>query len=106
MRKIFEREGPLKKIIFNSPPSSQIKSFENPNKTWVSQTPCVFTKNPGYPAFVCLPLRLGNPGMTRRTIDSQSYKDPELVNVKTTIGHVRFGLQGLNEGLTQRLCSP
>ena len=27
-------------------------------------------KNPGYPAFVCLPLRPGNPGMTRRTLDS------------------------------------
>ena len=55
--------------------------------------PGVFTKNPGYPAFVCLPLRLGNPGMTHRTLDSQSYKDPELVKVKMAIGHVRPGLQ-------------
>ena len=44
--------------------------------------------------------------MTRRTLDSQSYKDPELVKVKTVIGHVRPGLQGLNEGLTQQLCGP
>ena len=50
-------------------------------------------KNPGYPAFVSLPLRPGNPGMTRRTLDSQSYKDPKLVKVKMTIGHVRPGLQ-------------
>ena len=50
-------------------------------------------KNLGYPAFLSLPLRPGNPGMTRRTLDSQSYKDPELVKVKTTIGHVRPGLQ-------------
>jgi len=63
-------------------------------------------KNPGYPAFLSLPLRPGNPGMTRRTLTSQSYKDPELVKVKTTIGHVRPGLQGLNEGLTQWLCGP
>ena len=56
-------------------------------------TPGVFTKTPGYPAFVFLPLRPGNPGMTHRTFDSQSYKDPELVKVKTTIGHVRPGLQ-------------
>ena len=32
--------------------------------------------------------------MTHRTLDSQSYKDPELVKVKTAIGHVRPGLQG------------
>ena len=51
------------------------------------------SKNLGYPAFVCLPLRPGNPGMTRRTLDSQSYKDPELVKVKMVIGHVRPGLQ-------------
>ena len=44
--------------------------------------------------------------MTRRIFDSQSYKDPELVNIKTMIGHVRSGLQGLNEGLTQWLCGP
>ena len=50
-------------------------------------------KNPGYPAFVCVQLRLGNPGMTHCTLDSQSYKDPELVKVKTVIGHVRPGLQ-------------
>ena len=49
-------------------------------------------KNPGYPAFVSLPLRPGNPGMTRRTLDSQSYKDPEFVKVKTAIGHVRPSL--------------
>ena len=49
----------------------------------------VFTKNPGYPTFVCLPLRPGNPGMTHRTLDSQSYNDPELVKVKMVIGHVR-----------------
>ena len=53
-----------------------------------------------------MPLRPDNPGMTRRTLDSQSYEDPELVKVKTTIGHVRPDLQGLNEGLTQRLCGP
>ena len=50
-------------------------------------------KNPGYPAFVSLPLRRGNPGMTRRTLDNQSCKDPEFVKVKTTIGHVRSGLR-------------
>ena len=54
--------------------------------------PGVFTKNPGYPTFVCLPLRPGNPGMTHRTLDSQSYNDPELVKVKMVIGHVRPGL--------------
>lgn len=52
----------------------------------------VFTKNPGYPAFVCLPLRPGNPGMTRCTLESQSYKDPELGKVKTVICHVRPSL--------------
>ena len=51
------------------------------------------TKNPGYPALTSLPIRLGNLGMTRRTLDSQSYKDPEFVKVKTMIGHVRPGLQ-------------
>ena len=61
-------------------------------------------KNLGYPE--SLPLYPSNPGMTHRTLDSQSYKDPELVKVKMTIGHVRPGLQGLNEGLTQRLCGP
>ena len=55
--------------------------------------PAVFTKNPGYPAFVCLPLRPGNPGMTRRTLGNQSYKDPEFVKVKMAIGHVRSGLR-------------
>ena len=49
-------------------------------------------KNLGYPAFLSRPLHLGNPGMTHRTLDSQSYKDSELVKVKTTIGHVRPGL--------------
>ena len=49
-------------------------------------------KNPGYPAFLSLPLRPGNPGMTRRTLTSQSYTEPELVKVKTTIGNVRPGL--------------
>ena len=68
--------------------------------------PRVFTKNPGYPAFVSLPLCPGNPGMTQCTLNSQSYKDPELVKVKTAIDHVRPCLQGLNEGLTQRLCNP
>ena len=43
-------------------------------------------KNPGYPDFLSLPLRPGNPGMTRCTLDSQPYKDPELVNVKPAIG--------------------
>ena len=56
--------------------------------------PGVFTKNPGYPAYVSLSLRPGNPGMTRCTLDSYSYKDTELVNVKMAIGHVRPGLQG------------
>ena len=41
----------------------------------------------------CLPLRPGNPGMTRRTLDNQSYKDPELVKVKMAIAHVRSGLR-------------
>ena len=50
-------------------------------------------KTPGYPAFVCLPLEPGNPGMTHRTLNSQSYKDPELVKVKMVIGHVRPNLQ-------------
>ena len=63
-------------------------------------------KNLGYPAFLSLPLHPGNPGMTRRTLTSQYYKDLELVKVKTTIGHVRPDLQGLNEGLTQWLCGP
>ena len=67
---------------------------------------CIHQKIQVILPFVSLPLRPGNPGMTRRTLDSQSYKDPELVKVKTAIGHVRPGLQGLNEGLTQRLCSP
>ena len=49
-------------------------------------------KNPGYPAFVCLPLRPGNPGMTRCTLDNQSFKDLEFFKVKTVIGHVRSGL--------------
>ena len=31
-------------------------------------------KNPGYPAFLSLPLRPGNPGMTRCTLDNQSSK--------------------------------
>ena len=44
--------------------------------------------------------------MTRHTLDSQSYKDPELVKLKTAIGYVRPGLQGLHEGLTQWLCGP
>ena len=44
--------------------------------------------------------------MTHHTLDSQSYKDPEVIKVKTTIGHVRPDLQGLNEGLTQWLCGP
>ena len=39
-----------------------------------------------YPAFLSESLRPGNPGMTRRTFDSQSYKDPELVIVKLMIG--------------------
>ena len=51
-------------------------------------------KNLGYPAFVSWPLRPGNPGMTRCTLDSYSYKDTELVNVKPMIGHVRPGLHG------------
>ena len=53
---------------------------------------CIHQKNPGYPAFVSLPLRPGNPGITRRTLDSQSYKDPELLKVKMAIGHVRPSL--------------
>ena len=55
----------------------------------------VFTKNSGYPAFVYRPLQPGNPVMTRRTLDNQSYKDPKFVKVKTTIGHVRSGLRVL-----------
>ena len=51
-------------------------------------------KNLGYPAFVSWPLRPGNPRMTRCTLDSYSYKDTELVKVKTMIGHVWPGLQG------------
>ena len=52
-------------------------------------------KNPGYPAFVSWPLRPCNPGMTRCTLGSYSYRDTELVKVKTVIGHVTPGLQGL-----------
>ena len=49
---------------------------------------------PGYPACMSLSLRLGNPGMTRRTLNSQSCnKDPELVEVKMAVGHVRAGLR-------------
>ena len=67
---------------------------------------CIHLKLQVLLPFLSLPLRLGMPGMTRHTLDSQSYTDPELVQVKTAIGHVRPGLQGLNEGLTQRLCGP
>ena len=42
-------------------------------------------KTPGYPAFLSKSLCPGNPGMTRRTFDSQSYKDPELFIVKLMI---------------------
>jgi hypothetical protein len=48
---------------------------------------------PGYPAYMSLSLRPGNPGITRRTLNSQSCKDPELVEVKTAVGHVRAGLR-------------
>ena len=50
-------------------------------------------QNSGLSCLVCLPLRPGNPRMTRRTLDSQSYKDSELVKVKTVVGHVRPSLQ-------------
>ena len=50
-------------------------------------------QNPGYPAFVCPPLRPGNPGMILRTLVNQSYKDPEFVKVKMAIGHVRSVLR-------------
>ena len=43
-------------------------------------------KNPGYPPFLSKPLRLGNPGRPVERLTSQSYKDPELVIVKMTIG--------------------
>jgi hypothetical protein len=52
---------------------------------------CKTPKTPGYPAYMsATPPRLY--GMTRRTLDSQSYKDPELVKDKTAVGHVRPGL--------------
>ena len=66
------------------------KSFDDPCSRLGSQV--YSPKNLGYPAFLCLPLRPGNPGMTHRTLDSQSYTDPELVKVKTVIDHVRPGL--------------
>ena len=50
---------------------------------------CIHQKNLGFPAFFSLPLRPRNPGMTCRTFDSQSYIFPEIVKVKTAIGHVR-----------------
>jgi hypothetical protein len=53
---------------------------------------CKTLKTPGYPAYMsATPPRLS--GMTRQTLDIQSYKDPELVKVKTMVGHVRPGLQ-------------
>ena len=51
-------------------------------------------KTLGYSACVNWPLRLDNSRMTRCTLDINSYKDIELVNIKTAIGHVRPGLQG------------
>ena len=47
---------------------------------------CIHLKTRVILPFLSLPLRPGNPGMTRRTLDSQSYKDPELVKVKSVIG--------------------
>ena len=53
---------------------------------------CIHLKTRVILPFLSLPLRQGNPRVTRRTLHSQSYIDPELVKVKTTIGHVRPGL--------------
>jgi hypothetical protein len=54
--------------------------------------PDVKQRIPGYPTYMsATPPRLS--GMTRRTLDSQSYKDSKLVKVKMAVGHVRPGLQ-------------
>ena len=66
------------------------KSFYDPCNRLKSQV--YSRKNPGYTAFLSLPLRLDWLEWPVVLLTSQSYIDPELVKVKTTIGYLRSGL--------------